>query len=173
MFCPAEAQARLQTLGVERLFDMSRLAQLYYALDNSYSLRWFCLSDEDKQVIRADVVAILGRVPKLVTNETIAADAAKAAIAKARVKKKRKSKPCLPTPELEFIEDSRLRALLRTHAPRKPWCCDDFYQNAPRALGVALRKRYIQLNPPGFCSFIVADLDYANASEAWKDKIPS
>lgn len=62
-----------------------------------------------------------------------------------------------------------LRWLLLEQLPRRPYCCDEFVQNAPRGLEGALTKRYIQFNPPGFFSFLVVDIDRCGAADAWTD----
>lgn len=62
-----------------------------------------------------------------------------------------------------------LRWLLIKQLPRRPYCCDEFVQNSPRSWEVAITKRYLQLNPPGFLSFIVIDIDRSGAADAWID----
>ena len=164
MLCPAEAQARLQSLGIER-FVHSRLSQLYHALDNQHS-RWFDLSEEGKQEIRADVVAILGKIPKLVTIETLAADAANAAITKA----KRKART-LDFVFLTFICDGRLRKILVKRFPKRPYCSDNLENEGSyiRRLDIALHKKYVQYNPPGWKSIIVVDVDRAVSDDEWHE----
>lgn len=159
----AEAKARLQALGVDQ-FTKSRLAQLHHALNHSSSV-WFAKSDDEKQAIRSDIVAILGNIPKI---ETMASIREKAAAKAAKDVKRKPSER--EAPDISFIKDKRLRELLLARAPHRPYCCDEFCANSPRPLEMALRKKHLQLNPPGFCSFIIKDLDYANASDAWKDK---
>lgn len=155
-----EARARLQALGVDR-FHESRLAQLYHALDHSSSI-WFARNDIEKREIRSDIVAILGKIPRVETMTSIREKAAKkAATAK-------KSKPSThKAPDLSFIKDKRLRDLLLARAPHRPWCCDEFCANSPRPLEMALRKKYLQLNPPEFSSFIITDIDRPGAATAW------
>lgn len=155
-----EARSRLKALGVDR-FNESRLAQLYHALNHRSSV-WFNKSDAEKQSIRSDIVSIIGKTPYVETVSSLKEKADKKAA------KTKKSKPSThKVPDLSFILDERLRALLLARAPRRPWCCDEFYANLPRPLEVALQKKYLQLNPPGFSSFLITDIDRPGAANAW------
>ena len=53
--------------------------------------------------------------------------------------------------------------------PRKPYCSDDLSTLLIRPLRIAIKKRYIQHNPPGIVSYLAFDIDRANAGAAWLD----
>lgn len=54
--------------------------------------------------------------------------------------------------------------------PRKPYCTDDLaFGLMIRQLPIAILKRYIQPNHPGVLSFLVFDVDRADAGAAWMD----
>lgn len=62
---------------------------------------------------------------------------------------------------LDFFQDfSRL--------PRKPFCTDDLEAGLQiRAIKTALKRKYIQINPPGFRFWSVYDVDRPLAALAW------
>lgn len=153
--CVDAARQSLERLGI-RTFTRQRLSQLYHALDHAHSV-WFHYSNAVKQDIRNDVMVVLdGRVDPLVTSAC-----------KAKRKSTKLAK-ALPDTTFEQVTDVRLRKILKERIPHKPYCCDDFALNAPRCLSHALKKRYIQLSPPGWSSFIIVDCDYPDAGNAWK-----
>lgn len=162
------ARARLKALGVDQ-FRESRLAQLYHALTNEYSI-WFCRSDAEKQDISADIVAVLGKVPKIDTMASLSTKEARRAEKKAANAPKTRQRKAEKRAELDlsFIKDDRLRELLLARLPHRPWCCDEFVGNSPRSLEVALTRKYIQINPPGFSSFLIVDIDRVGAADAWQ-----
>jgi len=54
--------------------------------------------------------------------------------------------------------------------PRKPYCTDDLESGIyPRSLASAIKKKYIQANPPHLRIWSIYDLDYAGAGMAWED----
>lgn len=54
--------------------------------------------------------------------------------------------------------------------PRKPYCSDDLtYGLMVRPLKIAIKKRYIQPNPPGKASYLAFDVDRGDAGAAWLD----
>jgi hypothetical protein len=54
--------------------------------------------------------------------------------------------------------------------PRKPYCTDDLQQGLMvRPLAIAIKKRYIQPNPPGKTSYLAFDVDREDAGAAWLD----
>lgn len=54
--------------------------------------------------------------------------------------------------------------------PRKPYCTDDLENGIyPRSLASAIKKKYIQANPPHLRIWSIYDLDYAGAGMAWED----
>lgn len=154
--CVDAARQRLERLGIQT-FTRQRLSQLYHALDHVHSV-WFNYSDAAKQEIRNDVLIVLDDcVDPLVTSTS-------------KVEKKpAKTAKTLPDSAFEQVADIRLRNILKERIPRKPYCCDEFVSNAPRCLNHALKKRYIQLNPPGWYSFIIVDCDYSDAGNSWKN----
>ena len=59
---------------------------------------------------------------------------------------------------------------LQGRIPLKPYCKDD--KEAPmkvRSYAHAIKRRYIQVNPPHLRTFLLFDLDYAGAALAWED----
>lgn len=151
--CEADARLRLAAHGIDK-FSRDRLSQLLAALNHPHS-RWFGIAEDNKQAIRDDVLTVM---PEL--------------CAKKPIYKKAAAKQARATLE-DVIGDPCLRKIICDHAPHRPYCCDDFALNAPRSLDVALQKRYIQLNPPGWLSFIICDIDRAGAAQAWKEaKLP-
>lgn len=58
-----------------------------------------------------------------------------------------------------------------TRWPRKPYCTDELDAGIyPRSFAHAIRKKYIQPNPPHLRIWSIHDLDYANAAFAWEDR---
>ena len=54
--------------------------------------------------------------------------------------------------------------------PKKPYCTDDLAQGIyPRLQRIAIKKRYIQLNPPSMQHWLVFDIDRPNSAYAWYD----
>lgn len=59
---------------------------------------------------------------------------------------------------------------LDEHSPTKPYCADDLlYGLRIRGRDVALKKRYVQLNRPTSCDWLIFDCDYAGAAYAAQD----
>ena len=59
---------------------------------------------------------------------------------------------------------------LQERIPHKPYCKD--FKEAPmqvRSYAAAIKRRYIQVNPPHLRVFMLFDLDYAGAGLAWED----
>lgn len=60
---------------------------------------------------------------------------------------------------------------LQDRLPKKPYCTDDLTAGIyPRSYAHAIKRRYIQANPPHLRSFLLFDLDYNGAALAWEDK---
>lgn len=60
--------------------------------------------------------------------------------------------------------------LVLERLPRKPYCTDDLVSGLrvlPRR--IALRRRYIQLDPPGRIGTLVFDVDHGDAGMSWDD----
>lgn len=59
---------------------------------------------------------------------------------------------------------------LQKRLPRHPYCTDDLAAGIrPRSYIHAIKRRYIQANPPHLRVFMLFDLDYAGAALAWED----
>ena len=59
---------------------------------------------------------------------------------------------------------------LQERIPHKPYCTDDLTAGIrPRSYAYAIKRRYIQVNPPHLRTFLMFDLDYAGAALAWED----
>mgnify|MGYP000465573074 FL=1 len=59
---------------------------------------------------------------------------------------------------------------LQERIPHKPYCTDDLTAGIrPRSYAYAIKRRYIQVNPPHLRTFLLFDLDYAGAALAWED----
>ena len=59
---------------------------------------------------------------------------------------------------------------LQERLPRKPYCTDDLSAGIrPRSYVHAIKRRYIQANPPHLRVFMLHDLDYDCAALAWED----
>lgn len=59
---------------------------------------------------------------------------------------------------------------LQERLPRHPYCTDDLAAGIrPRSYVLAIKRRYIQANPPHLRVFMLFDLDYAGAALAWED----
>lgn len=59
---------------------------------------------------------------------------------------------------------------LQERLPLKPYCTDDLSAGIrPRSYIHAIKRRYIQANPPHLRVFMLFDLDYAGAALAWED----
>lgn len=55
------------------------------------------------------------------------------------------------------------------YLPKKPYCSDDKTARYIRAQRFALKKPYIQLNPPSMCAWLIFDIDQAFTGEfAWE-----
>jgi hypothetical protein len=60
--------------------------------------------------------------------------------------------------------------LLQRRLPIKPYCTDDLAAGIrPRSYAHAIKRRYVQVNPPHLRVFLLFDLDYAGAGLAWED----
>ena len=60
--------------------------------------------------------------------------------------------------------------LLQRRLPIKPYCTDDLAAGIrPRSYAHAIKRRYVQGNPPHLRVFLLFDLDYAGAGLAWED----
>jgi hypothetical protein len=60
--------------------------------------------------------------------------------------------------------------LFQSRLPSKPYCTDDLATGLKiRPAAMASRKRYIQANPPWLRSWLIFDIDRANAALAWDD----
>ena len=54
---------------------------------------------------------------------------------------------------------------LDERSPTKPYCTDDLlYGLRIRGRDVALKKRYLQLNSPLYCNWLIFDCDYVAVS---------
>lgn len=153
------AKAHLLEFGINK-FTVERLTQLYYALDHRAS-SYFYLADDVKLQIKKDIQKLV-RIKKPV----IAGIKAKATKINSSSKTIAEDKIAFDMSDYEVSQS--LKIIILKLFPYKPWCCDEFVQNSPRSLETALKKRYIQYNPPGFLSFIVVDCDYADAKDAWR-----
>lgn len=170
-----EARKRLLAYGINQ-FNASRLAQLFLAFENPFSIH-FSIQNEEKNRIRADLTEIM-RAKSAADLRSELRHASDELLnlcyllsGKKRRKKavqKRKYKVVTEW-DVPFIENEVLRDLLLARAPHRPYCCDEYVSNSPRDLDVALTKRHIQLNPPGYSSFVVIDVDRAGAAVAWLD----
>ena len=60
-----------------------------------------------------------------------------------------------------------LRSLIETRAPRRPWSGIEKNGAHIRPLATALQEPYIQLNAPCMVSWLILDIDYKGAAEAW------
>jgi hypothetical protein len=59
---------------------------------------------------------------------------------------------------------------LQERLPVKPYCTDDLAAGIrPRSYAHAIKRRYVQVNPPHLRVFLLFDLDYAGAGLAWED----
>lgn len=59
---------------------------------------------------------------------------------------------------------------LQERIPHKPYCTDDLTAGIrPRSYAHAIKRRYVQVNPPHLRVFLLFDLDYAGAGLAWED----
>lgn len=59
---------------------------------------------------------------------------------------------------------------LQRRLPIKPYCTDDLAAGIrPRSYAHAIKRRYVQVNPPHLRVFLLFDLDYAGAGLAWED----
>lgn len=59
---------------------------------------------------------------------------------------------------------------LQERLPLKPYCTDDLTAGIrPRSYAHAIKRRYVQVNPPHLRVFLLFDLDYAGAGLAWED----
>ena len=60
--------------------------------------------------------------------------------------------------------------LLQRRLPIKPYCTDDLAAGIrPRSYAHAIKRRYVQVNPPHLRVFLLFDLDYAGVGLAWED----
>lgn len=60
--------------------------------------------------------------------------------------------------------------LFQTHLPKRLRCGDEKHAPLIRTQKHALRRKYIQVNPPWLRAFIVLDLDYEGSALAWYDE---
>lgn len=61
-------------------------------------------------------------------------------------------------------------ALARDRLPFKPYCTDDLAAGVyVRPVTTALKRAYIQIDPPGRVSVLVFDVDHAGAALSWDD----
>lgn len=168
--------------GIDQ-FNVSRLAQLFLALDDPYSIR-FDLPVEDKNrirtaitdILRAKSIAVLRSELTHTSDEFL--DICYQLSGKKRCKKKKAVDPTQSEPkrkhrvinewDVPFVENDQLRDILLARAPHRPYCGDDLSWTSPRDLDVAMSRRYLQLNPPGFSNFLTIDVDHAGAANAWK-----
>lgn len=170
-----EARTRLRTLGVDR-FNSSRLAQLFLALEDPSSMRFYIPDDEKSQIrvdiikiMRAKTAAVLREELKYASNEFL--DFCYQLSGKKSNNNKKKKRPYKTFNKWDiplFIGNEQVGDLLLARAPRRPYCGDELSWTSPRDLDVAMSRRYIQLNPPDLCSFIIIDCDYVDAANAWK-----
>lgn len=67
--------------------------------------------------------------------------------------------------QIDLFEDSDSRW------PRKPFCTDDLETGIyPRRLASAIKRKYIQANPPHLRVWSIYDLDYSGAAMVWQDE---
>jgi len=86
--------------------------------------------------------------------------------------KRKRMKKTKVAPEIDFSFvkcDQKLKDILINRFPHKPYCCDVFPENRIRKLDVALKKRYIQFNPPNWKSIIAVDVDRAVTDDECKN----
>lgn len=63
----------------------------------------------------------------------------------------------------------QLENRLLEYLPKRPYCSDDKTARHIRAQRFALKKPYIQLNPPAICAWLIFDIDQPFAGEyAWE-----
>lgn len=170
VFAAEEARERLRAAGIEQ-FHLSRLLQLFVALEQPASNR-FSLPADKKAEIKADITTLVRAMPAqqiLLDTRNTSDDIRKLAyslrprkLSATTAKKKRNIQVA------DIMVPQEWREIVSLF-PRRPYCCDEFVGNSPRSLEVALGKRYIQFNPPGFHSFIVVDIDRPGAANAWLD----
>jgi hypothetical protein len=68
----------------------------------------------------------------------------------------------------QFYHQSDL--FLQERLPHHPYCTDDLALGIrPRSYAHAIKRRYVQVNPPHLRVFMLYDLDYAGAALAWED----
>ncbi len=149
-----KAKIALKNYGVDK-FTESRLNQLRTALYHPYST-WFNHSEHCKKEIFSAIQDLIGDEKLLIPS---------------KAKKKRVNKP-VATQDFSYIQcDPKLKEILINYFPLRPWCADSsgFVDNRPRRLDVALRKKYIQYNPPNFMSFIVVDIDRRVNHDEWSN----
>lgn len=71
---------------------------------------------------------------------------------------------------MEFKLYHQTDLLLQRRLPIKPYCTDDLAAGIrPRSYAHAIKRRYVQVNPPHLRVFLLFDLDYAGAGLAWED----
>jgi Replicase family/Primase C terminal 1 (PriCT-1)/Homeodomain-like domain len=74
-----------------------------------------------------------------------------------------KHRQSTPTAQLNLFDDTR-------RWPKKPYCSDDLESGVViRSLSSAIKKQYIQANPPWLRVWSIHDLDYQGAANAWDD----
>jgi len=62
-----------------------------------------------------------------------------------------------------------LTALVKAHAPHRPYCGLEKSYARVRSQEVALEAPYIQLNPPALCAWLILDIDKPSAAFACED----
>lgn len=61
-----------------------------------------------------------------------------------------------------------LKNLIETRFPHSPFACDEFKYNCQYKLKEAIKFEHIQINPKGFISAIIVDIDRPGAMFAWE-----
>jgi len=67
------------------------------------------------------------------------------------------------------MASAALTALVQAQAPKRPYCAFVKNNAIVRRQDIALGAPYLQLNPPAHRSWLLLDIDRANASHAWDD----
>lgn len=66
------------------------------------------------------------------------------------------------------MASAALTALVQAHAPKRPYCGYEKNHTVVRPRDVALGLRYLQMNPPSHCAWLVLDIDRGKAAFAWE-----
>ena len=68
-----------------------------------------------------------------------------------------------------MLDNSKFLDKVLDVLPHKPYCADDlFYGIRPRPRETALKRRYLQVNPPAHAHYLLFDVDRDQAALAWE-----